>query len=52
MCMFTNQIILEAAIVRNNLEKVICSIRWIPVGMKISYLTRKVARKQAKTGRS
>lgn len=52
MCMFTNQIVLEAAIARNNLEKVICNIRWIPVGMEISYLTRKAAKKRAKAGKS
>lgn len=52
MCVLTNQIILEAAIVRNNLEKVICNIRWIPVGMEVSYLAWKAAKKQKKAGRS
>lgn len=52
MCMLTNQFVLEAAIARNNLEKVICNIRWVPIEMEISYLARKVAKKQAKAGRS
>lgn len=52
MCMLTNQFVLEAAIVRNELEKVICNIRWIPVEMEISYLAQKAAKKQAKAERS
>lgn len=52
MCMLTNQMVLDVAVVRIRLEKVICSIRWIPVEMEISYLARKAAKKQAKAERS
>lgn len=52
MGMITNQIVLDTAIVKNKLQKVICTIRWIPVGMEISYLAWKTAKKQAKAGRS